>query len=135
VPAAVTAPTTADLMAELTALRAEVAALHGAPEAPVHARVRVRKVPGRVRVAVTALESDPMVQYRVHRWGAVYWLANFPVFVYLFFWQRSFWDTAGVFVILMYSLYANLATDYGAMSAALAAQGRPPPPQIPLEEN
>ena len=127
-----TAPTTADLMAEITALRAEVAALH-APEAPV--RVRVRKVPGRVRVAVTALESDPMVQYRVHRWGAMYWLANFPVFVYLFFWQRTFWDTAGVFVILMYSLYANLATDYGAMSAALAAQGRPPPPQIPLEEN
>ena len=133
-PAAVTAPTTADLMAEITALRAEVAALHGLEPAG-HARVRVRKVPGRVRVAVTALESDPMVQYRVHRWGAVYWLANFPVFVYLFFWQRTFWDTAGVFVILMYSLYANLATDYGAMSAALAAQGRPPPPQIPLEEN
>ena len=127
------APTTADLMAEIQALRAEVAELRATP--PVKARVRVRKVPGRVRVAVTALESDPMVQYRVHRWGAVYWLANFPVFVYLFFWQRSFWDTAGVFVILMYSLYANLATDYGAMSAALAAQGRPPPPQIPLEEN
>jgi len=96
----------------------------------------IKGVRGQVcRVAVTALESDPMVQYRVHRWGAVYWLANFPVFVYLFFWQRTFWDTAGVFVILMYSLYANLATDYGAMSAALAAQGRPPPPQIPLEEN
>src|SRR6516165_956699 len=127
------APTTADLMAEIQALRAEVAELRATP--PVKARVRVRKVPGRVRVAVTALESDPMVQYRVHRWGAMYWLANFPVFVYLFFWQRSFWDTAGVFVILMYSLYANLATDYGAMSAALAAQGRPAPPQIPLEEN
>jgi len=38
-----------------------------------------------------------------------------------------------VFVILMYSLYANLATDYGAMSAALAAQGKGPPPEIPLE--
>jgi hypothetical protein len=92
-------------------------------------------VPGRVRVAVTALESDPMVQYRVHRWGAIYWLANFPVFIYLFFWQRSFWDTAGVFVILMYSLYANLATDYGAMSAALAAQGKPMLPELPLEED
>ena len=127
------APTTADLMAEIVALRAEVAELRATP--PVKARVRVQKVPGRVRVAVTALESDPMVQYRVHRWGAIYWLANFPVFIYLFFWQRSFWDTAGVFVILMYSLYANLATDYGAMSAALAAQGKPMLPELPLEED
>jgi len=127
------APTTADLMAEIVALRGEVAELRATP--PVKARVRVQKVPGRVRVAVTALESDPMVQYRVHRWGAIYWLANFPVFIYLFFWQRSFWDTAGVFVILMYSLYANLATDYGAMSAALAAQGRHPLPELPLEED
>ena len=126
-------PTTADLMAEIQALRAEVAELRATP--PVKARVRVQKVPGRVRVAVTALESDPMVQYRVHRWGAIYWLANFPVFIYLFFWQRSFWDTAGVFVILMYSLYANLATDYGAMSAALAAQGKPMLPELPLEED
>jgi len=127
------APTTADLMAEIVALRGEVAELRATP--PVKARVRVQKVPGRVRVAVTALESDPMVQYRVHRWGAIYWLANFPVFIYLFFWQRSFWDTAGVFVILMYSLYANLATDYGAMSAALAAQGKPMLPELPLEED
>ena len=126
-------PTTADLMAEIQALRGEVAELRATP--PVKARVRVQKVPGRVRVAVTALESDPMVQYRVHRWGAIYWLANFPVFIYLFFWQRSFWDTAGVFVILMYSLYANLATDYGAMSAALAAQGKPMLPELPLEED
>ena len=127
------APTTADLMAEIVALRAEVAELRATP--PVKARVRVQKVPGRVRVAVTALDSAPMVQYRVHRWGAIYWLANFPVFIYLFFWQRSFWDTAGVFVILMYSLYANLATDYGAMSAALAAQGKPMLPELPLEED
>ena len=127
------APTTADLMAEIVALRGEVAELRATP--PVKARVRVQKVPGRVRVAVTALESDPMVQYRVHRWGAIYWLANFPVFIYLFFWQRSFWDTAGVFVILVYSLYANLATDYGAMSAALAAQGKPMLPELPLEED
>jgi len=106
------APTTADLMAEIVALRGEVAELRATP--PVKARVRVRKVPG---------------------WGAIYWLANFPVFIYLFFWQRSFWDTAGVFVILMYSLYANLATDYGAMSAALAAQGKPMLPELPLEED
>jgi len=118
------APTTADLMAEIQALRAEVAELRATP--PVKARVRV---------AVTALESDPMVQYRVHRYGAIYWLINFPVFALLFFFARGFWDTTGVFVILMYSLYANLATDYGAMSAALAAQGKHTLPELPLEED
>ena len=127
------APTTADLMAEIVALRGEVAELRATP--PVKARVRVQKVPGRVRVAVTALESDPMVQYRVHRYGAIYWLINFPVFALLFFFARGFWDTTGVFVILMYSLYANLATDYGAMSAALAAQGKHTLPELPLEED
>ena len=34
---------------------------------------------------------------------------------------------------LIYSIYANLATDYGAMSAAEAAFEQPQPPPIPLE--
>jgi hypothetical protein len=37
-----------------------------------------------------------------------------------------------VFITLIYSIYANLATDYGAMSAAEAAFGEPQPPPIPL---
>jgi hypothetical protein len=34
---------------------------------------------------------------------------------------------------LIYSIYANLATDYGGMSAAEAAFGQPQPPLILLE--
>ena len=40
---------------------------------------------------------------------------------------------ARIFVTLIYSIYSNLATDYGAMSAAEAAFGEQQPPPIPLE--
>jgi len=87
-----------------------------------------------VRSMIARLESDPDTQYSVHRWGVLYWLINFPIVAWLFFFHRSFWETVGIFITLVYSVYANLATDYGAMSAALAAKGVQPPPEIPLEE-
>ena len=52
------------------------------------------------------LSTNPHTQYKIHLWGAIYWLINFPIFAYLFFFARGFWDTTGVFVILIYSLYA-----------------------------
>jgi hypothetical protein len=36
-------------------------------------------------------------------------------------------------IIEVRQIYSNLATDYGAMSAAEAAFGEPQPPPIPLE--
>jgi NAD(P)-dependent dehydrogenase (short-subunit alcohol dehydrogenase family) len=52
---------------------------------------------------------------------------------WLFFFTPSPWLKLGIFITLIYSIYANLATDYGAMSAAEAAFGEPQPPPIPLE--
>jgi hypothetical protein len=66
-------------------------------------------------------------------WGAIYWLINFPLICALFFFTPALWLKLGIFITLIYSIYANLATDYGAMSAAEAAFGQPQPPPIPLE--
>jgi hypothetical protein len=66
-------------------------------------------------------------------WGAIYWLINFPLICCLFFFTPALWVKLGIFITLIYSIYANLATDYGAMSAAEAAFGEPQPPPIPLE--
>jgi threonine/homoserine/homoserine lactone efflux protein len=86
-----------------------------------------------VRGTVMKLESDPDTQYKIHRIGVIYWLINFPIVAWLFFFHRSFWEQVGIFITLVYSVYANLATDYGAMSSAMAAKGLQPPPEIPLQ--
>jgi hypothetical protein len=77
------------------------------------------------------LSTNPYTQYKVHMWGAIYWLINFPLICCLFFFTPTLWVKLGIFITLIYSIYANLATDYGAMSAAEAAFGEPQPPPMP----
>ena len=48
----------------------------------------------------------------------------------LFSFTPTLWLKLGIFITL---IYANLATDYGGMSAAEAAFGEPEQPPIPLE--
>lgn len=71
---------------------------------------------------VRKILDDPVTQYKLHLYGVIYWLINFPLVAILFFVAPELWLKVGVFITLMYSIYANLATDYGAMSAALAAR-------------
>jgi hypothetical protein len=111
------------LVAEVRQLRAEVAQLHAA-HTPVHNRH------GWMKVLFKDLSTNPYTQYKVHMWGAIYWLINFPLICCLFFFTPGLWVKLGIFIT---PIYANLATDYGAMSAAEAAFGEPQPPPIPLE--
>jgi hypothetical protein len=114
------------ILAELRRLRTEVADLHG------HiARTQIRH--GWLGMVVKDLETNPKTQYKVHLYGVVYWLINFPLVCFLFFGEPTLWLKLGIFITLIYSIYANFATDYGAMSAAMAAFGQPPLPEIPAE--
>jgi hypothetical protein len=113
------------LIAEVRALRADVARLH-ATRAPV-------RMHGWMNVVFKDLSTNPYTQYKVHKWGAIYWLINFPLICALFFFTPGLWLKLGIFITLIYSIYSNLATDYGAMSAAEAAFGQAQPPPIPLE--
>ena len=117
---------TESLIAEVRQLRADVARLHAA-HTPVHVRH------GWMNLILKDLSTNPYTQYKVHMWGAIYWLINFPLICALFFFTPTLWLKLGIFITLIYSIYANLATDYGAMSAAEAAFGEPQPPPIPLE--
>jgi uncharacterized membrane protein (DUF106 family) len=56
-------------------------------------------------------------------WGAIYWLINFPLICCLFFLTPALWLKLGIFITLIYSIYANLVTDYRAMSAAEERSG------------
>ena len=80
---------------------------------------------------VSDLETNPHTQYKVHLYGVIYWLINFPLVAWLFFGEPQLWLKLGIFITLVYSIYANFATDYGAMSAAMAAFGDNPLPPIP----
>lgn len=64
------------------------------------------------------LDDDPTVQLKIHTWGFYYWTINFPVIAYMFFFQPQLWLKWGLFITLIYSIYANWTSDYTGMSAA-----------------
>lgn len=76
---------------------------------------------GWLKFVVRDLETNPKSQFAVHKWGMYYWLLNFPLITCLFFFAPALWLKLGIFITLIYSIYANFATDYGSMSAAMAA--------------
>jgi hypothetical protein len=86
---------------------------------------------GWLKFLVADLETNPKSQYKVHKWGMYYWLANFPLVTLLFFFAPGLWLKLGIFITLIYSIYANFATDYGSMSAAMAAYDDHGLPAIP----
>lgn len=67
------------------------------------------------------LEYDPRTQWRYHLIMTRYWVANFPVVIVLFFWFPHLWIAIALFLNTIYSLYANLATDFGAVPSSYGA--------------
>lgn len=76
---------------------------------------------GWLKIFFKDLENNAQTQASIHKWACVYWLANFPIILGLFFFAPHLWLAVGLLVNTVYSLYANLATDYGALSAAQAS--------------
>jgi hypothetical protein len=120
-----------DTVNQLKMLRAEVRELHGHISALQHSGGAGRN--GWLRYIIKDLETNPHTQYKVHLYGVIYWLVNFPLIALLFFYEPGLWLKLGIFITLIYSIYANFATDYGAMSAAMAAFGHGSLPEIPGE--
>ena len=75
-----------------------------------------------LRHFIKDLETNPDTQLKVHLYASWYWLVNFPIIAVFFFIFPHIWVALGLLVNTFYSLYANFATDYGAVSAALAAK-------------
>jgi hypothetical protein len=112
----------ASVAEEIRGLQAEVRAMRSISAA--------RRMPhGWLRIVISDLETNPHTQYKVHFYGMIYWIINFPAVTMLFFFAPTVWLKWGIFITLVYSIYANFATDYGAMSAAMAAYGTVSPPE------
>ena len=122
----VTTELSPDSVAELHKLRAEIRLFRSERSA-----TSMRH--GWLKFVIKDLETNPKTQYKVHLYGAVYWIINFPLVTALFFFAPALWLKWGIFITLIYSIYANFATDYGAMSAAMASFGQAPLPELPVQ--
>ena len=85
---------TDDVSAKLEELHAEIKALR-------HEQAVTRRIVSTAamrhhwaRHLVSDLETNPRTQYKVHLYGVIYWLINFPAIVYLFFGQPNLLDQA-----------------------------------------
>lgn len=88
---------------------------------------------GWLKLFVHDLEYNPQTQYKVHLYAAYFWVINAIAVTIALFAFPDQWNMIAVFYVALVSLYANFATDYGAMSATLAAMGQMPLPEIPVE--
>jgi hypothetical protein len=70
----------------------------------------------------TRFETDVKLQLKIHQVASYVWMVNFVLAIFVFFAFPGIWAHASVLYLVLVSLYANFATDYGAVSAALAAQ-------------
>lgn len=66
-------------------------------------------------------EDDAVTQIRVHKIAIRFWIVNAVVATLIFIFFPDFWAQASIFYVTIVSLYANFATDYGALIASQAA--------------
>ena len=104
------------------------------PSGHSHHRRRHHVRHGWLRHLAKGLEDDPHLQYKVHLWAVRVWLVNMAVAVLVFTLAQGTWVKISVLYLVLISLYANLATDYGSMSASMAAFTDDRLPAIPMAE-
>lgn len=68
-----------------------------------------------------SLEHDPVAQYKFNRWCAIFWFLQMVLVPVMIFYYPGMWLKIEFFYLTEASLWANFATHFGAMSAALAA--------------
>jgi hypothetical protein len=64
------------------------------------------------------LEYDPIVQYKFNLWCAWIWLLQMPLVAIALIFFNQFWIQISIFYVAEASVWALVATHFGAMSAA-----------------
>lgn len=70
---------------------------------------------------VHELEYDPRAQFEFHRRMSGFWILNGSIVLTTYFLLPHVWHNFSVLYLVLVSLYANFATDYGAMPGSHAA--------------
>ena len=71
---------------------------------------------------VKRFEEDPTTQLKFHLFFSFLWLVNIVVAVFTYLALPAVWSHYSVLYLVVVSLYANFATDYGAVAASIAAR-------------
>ena len=72
----------------------------------------------RLKRAKRTFEYDPEFQTKFHLVMSYVWLVNMLVALSVFTFAPGIWAQSSILYLVIVSLYANFATDYGAVSAA-----------------
>ncbi len=80
------------------------------------------------KYALKEIDDDPKVQLKIHTWGFYYWTINFPIIALMFFFYPAVWAKWGLFITLIYSIYANWTSDYTGMSSSQSVINTQSPP-------
>lgn len=67
-------------------------------------------------------ENDPAFQIVFNKFFTYFWVMNFIVATTIFFGAKSLWDSYSVYYLVAISLFANFATNYGALSASESSE-------------
>lgn len=73
---------------------------------------------------IHTLEYNPQAQYTFNLWCMWIWLVQMPLVAVLLFVFNQFWVAISIFYVAEASVWALVATHFGAMSAALAAKSQ-----------
>lgn len=87
----------------------------------VHVHLHAPLRHGWLKHFIKDFETNPRLQYRIHMTFTYIWVVNALVAVAVFVFAQRLWQFASVLYLVCISLYANFATDYGAVSATIAA--------------
>lgn len=71
---------------------------------------------------IHGLEYDPVAQYKFNQSAFWFWICQMPIVAFLDLRFNKFWVPISILYLIEGSLWANVATHLGGMSASLAAQ-------------
>jgi hypothetical protein len=67
-------------------------------------------------------ENDPKFQVKFNKFFLYFWLLNMPLVTAVFFLLPGVWAAVSIFYLVQLSLWALVATHYGAVSASEASE-------------
>lgn len=75
-----------------------------------------------LRILRDDFENNPKFQIVFNKIFTYFWLVNMVAASFAFWIDRKDWDKYSIFYVTLISLYANFATNYGALSASQSSE-------------